>query len=228
MILNENWIYFSDRITWKSDLQYTIRSKAIDKTNNTENPNSGIVFMYDNKPPENLSIIINNNDVKTDSNRINLKLNSEDTGSGNYQMSFSYDKITWTELEDFQFTKDLIIPKNKGTIEIYFKVRDYAGNEAEPVGVSIIIDENSNKDKINWVLIGIITVVIMIVAIILFFLFIKPRMGGRNESEDKKKEEPQKPVEPDQKQYDSQQNQYQSLYNQSPSQQRQQKFPPYQ
>ena len=67
---NENWLptlgknlwtYDSSNITWVTDTQYNILSKAIDNINNNEIPRFGNTFMIDNKPPSPISVSINNN-----------------------------------------------------------------------------------------------------------------------------------------------------------------------
>ncbi|MCK5561755.1 MAG: Ig-like domain repeat protein, partial [Thermoplasmata archaeon] len=95
--------------------------------------------MFDNKPPEQ-SFIINNNAKFTNSLDVNLTLESEDSGSGVALMTFSNDGQKWFTWEPIDDYKLFNVSIGDGVKELYFKVQDRAGNIAEPVTNSIILD----------------------------------------------------------------------------------------
>ena len=61
--------------------------------------------MLDNKPPDHLSIKINNGVEITNSTLVILSLTAKDSGSGVSLMSFSPDGENWTGWENFTKTK---------------------------------------------------------------------------------------------------------------------------
>lgn len=136
----KKWSYDTTEIPWITGDFYTISSQAADKIDNLEIPSSGITFMYDAEPPENLEIFINNETEYTKSSEVILSLQAEDIGSGIYQMSFSTDSAIWSDWELFNTTRLFKLPGGDGIKTIYFKVRDYIGNIAEPISDSIILD----------------------------------------------------------------------------------------
>lgn len=123
------WSYDPCSIDWITDIYYNIRSRAIDNAGNYEIPSEGIIFMYDDKPPDN-SIIINNNLKYTKSTHVNLSLTAEDTGSGVYFVSYSTDGISWSAREQFKYTKPYKLHKVDGIKSIFYKVEDRARNKA--------------------------------------------------------------------------------------------------
>ena len=133
------WTYNASDVPWVTDTYYIIRSRSADKVGNTEIPGTGITIMYDNKPPD-LLISINNDDEYTSSTTVILSLQSEDSGSGTSQMEFSTDGILWSGWETFDITRSFDLSANDGEKIVYFKARDRAGNTAKPVFDSIILD----------------------------------------------------------------------------------------
>ncbi|WP_455391979.1 Kelch repeat-containing protein [[Eubacterium] cellulosolvens] len=136
----EQWSYNSSSIQWSTGNRYLIRSRAIDNAGNLESPGSGIVFNYDNSPPEQLSIQINNGEEFTQTTEVNLTLHAVDVGSGCTQMVFSIDGLNWSNWEPFAAEKAFTLTTNDGVKTVYFKVMDRAGNIAEPVYDTIILD----------------------------------------------------------------------------------------
>jgi hypothetical protein len=134
------WYYDSNNIQWSSDLKYNIQSRAKDRGKNLETPGSGITFMFDIKPPTKLKIVINNDKEFINTTGVDLNLNSEDSGSGVYNMSFSTDGITWTQWEPYNISKTFILSTGDGEKIVYFKVQDRAGNIADHVVDSIFLD----------------------------------------------------------------------------------------
>ncbi len=134
------WSFNASAISWSTGNQYLIRSRAIDIANNLEIPSSGTFFTFDDKPPVALNISINNDDIYTASTNVILTLQAEDIGFGISEMSFSTNGTVWSEWGTFNSTKVFNVSVGDGRKFVYFKVRDYAGNIAEQVFDSIILD----------------------------------------------------------------------------------------
>ena len=71
---------------------------------------------------------------------------------GEIQMSFSMDSITWTSWEPFSRERKFTLPPDDGEKTVYLKVKDEAGNVAEPVFDSIVLytivlDKKPDDDK---------------------------------------------------------------------------------
>jgi hypothetical protein len=142
----ESWYYYTRNVSWTNDSFYIAFSRAIDNVGNVEVPRFGITFMYDNKPPT-LSMIINNGDEFTRQSNVILSLNSEDTGSGVTEMAFSTNRETWAEWKTFNITMSFNLPVGDGEKTIYFIVQDRAGNVAEPVYDTIILDSTPPEER---------------------------------------------------------------------------------
>lgn len=100
----------------------------------------------DTIPPGWLNITINENDEFTNSNNISLTLNGVDYISGISKMAFSMDNISWTDWESFQRITYQNLPIGDGKKIVFFKAQDLAGNIAQPVFNSIILDTNPPKN----------------------------------------------------------------------------------
>ncbi|WP_455391618.1 Kelch repeat-containing protein [[Eubacterium] cellulosolvens] len=134
------WSYDSSKVTWDSDVEYIIRSRGLDNGGNIEIPGPGNTFMFDDQPPYALMISINNDQKYTNSKYAELSLLAEDSGSGVYNMSFSTDGTQWTAMEPVGLSRAIILPPEDGEKVVYYKVQDRAGNIAEPVVDSIVLD----------------------------------------------------------------------------------------
>ncbi len=135
----EVWSYDSSNIKWITDNEYHIISCACDKAGNIEFPGAKNIFMYDDQPPT-PSISINNGDDYTTSTSVSLSLQVEDSSSGVSLMSLSTDGIEWSEWEPFISTKAFELSNEDGEKRVYFRVQDSAGNIAEQIFDSIILD----------------------------------------------------------------------------------------
>lgn len=136
----EQWSINTSNIPFTTGDHYLIQSRSIDKTDNVEIPGPGITFMYDAKPPENLQIFINNDDEYTSSTGVILSLQAEDVGSGLSQMSFSTDHTIWSKWEIYNSSRSYELSAVDGKKTIYFKVKDFTGNEATHVFDTITLD----------------------------------------------------------------------------------------
>jgi hypothetical protein len=145
-----------DQITWTSwetfdtakslviptnDGVKTIYFRTRDLVGNIAEPVSGTIIL-DTEPPENMFIHINNGATYTNQYTVTLTLGAIDTLSGLGDMAFSTDGITWSDWTEFKNTETYTMSSEipDGTVNIYFKARDIAGNIAEPVFSIIILD----------------------------------------------------------------------------------------
>ncbi len=134
-----DWTYDTNNILWFSDTYYLIRSRATDMVGNVEHPSQGNTFMYDNKPPKQ-SIIINNDEMYTNSTTVILSLDGEDSGSGVSVLAYSLDDKHWSSWEPFVNERSYTLTTQDGEKNIYFRVQDLAGNIANSVFDTIILD----------------------------------------------------------------------------------------
>jgi len=102
-------------------------------------------IIFDSTPPEDLSIVINDGSEFTNSIDINIILTAKDTTSDINSISISYNGKEWFAWEDFTPLKFITLPKNSedGEKTIFIRAIDNAGNLADPVSDSIILDDTS-------------------------------------------------------------------------------------
>jgi sugar lactone lactonase YvrE len=135
----DEWSFDSRDVLWETDNQYVVTSRATDMARNIEQPGFRVTFMYDDQPPLG-SIIINNGEEYIRSNDVTLSLTGDDTGSGVAQIAFSVDNESWSTWQPFIPEKSFILPLLDGSKIVYFKVQDRAGNIADPVFDTIVLD----------------------------------------------------------------------------------------
>jgi hypothetical protein len=140
------WSLNSTLIKWATGDYYNVRSRAIDATGNAETYGDGITFMYDAKPPEPISIFINNGDEYTNSNTASLALSADDSGSGVAEMAFSNDGFIWSDWEEFNTSREVDMQLGDGEKTISYRVRDHTGNIADSVFDTIILDTTPPQD----------------------------------------------------------------------------------
>lgn len=140
------------------------------------------IITFDSKPPSFVEILINNGNSTTDSKSVTLLLIANDETTGVFQMAFSTNSKNWSEWENFSNQKSFDLSPGDGEKIIYFKVKDEAGNIAEPVSDTILLDttppksddeemilENVLKEKRSYFLIGLLVIIIIIILIFTFF-----------------------------------------------------------
>jgi hypothetical protein len=137
----EEWIYDASEVDWTTDNYYLITPLAADKAGNPKVSEPGNSFMYDDQPPEQ-SLVINNNNEFTNSEVVELSLEYDDSGSGVALMAVSNNNVEWSDWESINTIKKYNFTSGDGDGEkvVYFKVQDRAGNIAESVIDSIILD----------------------------------------------------------------------------------------
>jgi hypothetical protein len=134
-----SWSFNSTFVMWSTDTEYKILSRGTDNAGNIEIPVLGTNFIYDDHPPKDLSISINNDNEFTKFTSVTLSIYTQDTGSGLNTMSFSTDSINWTTWESYNTTKSFNLLSGDGEKFIFIKVKDNANNYAI-ANDSIILD----------------------------------------------------------------------------------------
>ncbi|WP_455392588.1 Kelch repeat-containing protein [[Eubacterium] cellulosolvens] len=164
-----------------NDGEKRIFFKVRDSVGNIAEPVFDSIIL-DTTPPYSLSISINNGDSETNATLVNLDLSAFDNTSGINEISFSIDGESWSDWESFVSERLFTLPPNDGEKTVYFRVKDRAGNIAEPISTKIMLkttppEEESyppkrSSDSIEiWMILLII--IIILIAIIIAGLIIK-------------------------------------------------------
>ncbi|MCK5559506.1 MAG: hypothetical protein KAJ51_02890, partial [Thermoplasmata archaeon] len=96
--------------------------------------------MYDNSAPDPITIFINSGDEYARYNLATLSLGAKDLGSGISKMALSTSGESWSAWEPFNTTRSFDLSAGDGEKTIYFKVKDFIGNIADPVQDEIFLD----------------------------------------------------------------------------------------
>jgi hypothetical protein len=129
----------------QSDGIHSITLRAYDKAGNYQD--ESIEIFVDTTPPESLSILINDGATQTNTTNVTLTLDAIDSLSGLYQMAFSTDGSKWSNWENYSEKKLYSLSDGDGSKTIYFKVIDLAGNEANPIYATIILNTTIVTNK---------------------------------------------------------------------------------
>jgi hypothetical protein len=124
------------------DGEKSVYFKVMDNAGNVIDPASSSIIL-DTTPPNLLSIQINNGKLETNATTVNLNLQALDETSGVSQISLSNDGVTWSAWEDYTELKYYTLQPGDGKKTVHFKVKDHAGNIAEPVSETIILNTTS-------------------------------------------------------------------------------------
>jgi hypothetical protein len=116
----------------------TVRVDIKDIAGNSERASDTIIL--DTKPPYSLAVTINRGDTETKTTSVELKLDAKDNTSGLDKMSLSSNGKTWGDWIPFSTSLSYDLPSGDGEKTVYFKVVDKAGNTANPVSASIILN----------------------------------------------------------------------------------------
>jgi hypothetical protein len=188
-VLGPIWIRAEGTTLWRvncslDDGIYNVRSRAVDIIGNVQEIDSEITFMVDSTPPNNLSVTINHGDENTTVQLVELSLSCGADTSGVEEMCFSLDGAKWGEWTRFNLTHILSLGSEYGEKKVYFKIRDRAGNEADPVFDTIMYNitaptvdgENEGKDDdpYPWIL-AIPILVLMIVAFVVILSLLRQK-----------------------------------------------------
>jgi chitodextrinase len=93
----------------------------------------------DTIPPSNPTIVINSNQIKTNTTQVTLILSATDNTAVS-MMRFSNDNITWTAVEDYLTVKDWILSSDDGVKTVYVQFADAADNWSSVASDTIILD----------------------------------------------------------------------------------------
>jgi hypothetical protein len=127
------------------DGKKTVHLRIKDLAGNIAGPVSDSIIL-DTTLPEIHSVSLNSGNKYTNSILLDVKLDCYDLLSGIDEMSFSFDGLSWTNWEPFMQDISIFIPLGDGTKNIYFKVKDIAGNEGEIASESIVFDTTSPQE----------------------------------------------------------------------------------
>jgi len=125
-----------------NDEEKSIYFRVKDHAENVAEPKYDKIIL-DRTTPEKLSIVINDDAEYTNSGFVTLALDAFDETSGLDLMAFSFDAESWENEEEFEDSKTVKVPPGDGSKIIYFKVTDKAGNTADFVNDSIILDSTA-------------------------------------------------------------------------------------
>jgi parallel beta-helix repeat protein len=197
----DNYDTFKEYILPVGDGVKSIFYFVKDRANNSATTNDSIIL--DTAAPESLVIQINNGSNETNTTKVNLELSAYDNLSGISWMSFSADKIEWTEWINYSNTTHYHLSSGDGEKIIYFRVIDRSGNIAKPVWSTIILnqtvpkenetvnndepkdEEEGDKDFIlYYYLIFLIIIIILILILIFFKVFRGKTLLSRKNNQD--------------------------------------------
>ena len=139
-----NWEDFNTSRSFElpaGDGKKTIYFRVQDFTENIANPVADTIIL-DTTPPEDLSVVIEDNAKYANTNRVKVDVKASDKLSGVGEISFSYDGVKWLDWGPFTQTRFINFPGDisQGEVKIFFRAKDNVENIAEPVYDSIILD----------------------------------------------------------------------------------------
>jgi hypothetical protein len=135
-----------------------------DNVGNTNYLNhSSTVLKFDETPPQNLLIKINDNNQYTNSEEVMLALSAQDLLSGISEMALGSESGVGSVWQPYNSSQRYELSVGDGNKTIYFQVKDYAGNIAQtsdsiildtapPHSISLFINNGStetNSTKVN-------------------------------------------------------------------------------
>jgi hypothetical protein len=103
--------------------------KVSDKAGNIAGMVSDSIIL-DTTPPEQMSILINEDAEFTNSTTVALALTAQDLTSGVKNMSFSFDGVYWDAWDEFNKSKAMDLITGDGEKTVYFRVKDMVDNIA--------------------------------------------------------------------------------------------------
>ena len=128
---------FSNQLS--DDRNHYFHICAIDNAGNASQAVHYGPFQIDTHPPEDGTIVINNNDDETSATSVTLSLTAVDLGSGLKSMQFSNDGINWTSPEDYSAIAHHFLDSGKGERTVYARFSDKAGNWTDTSATDTIV-----------------------------------------------------------------------------------------
>ncbi len=183
-----SWVPYETQLSnslTSGDGEKKIYFRLRDKANNIAIPVTDSIIL-DTTPPHSLSIRINNGSLTTNSRLVSLQIRALDDTSGVEQISFSTDEVVWSDWENYSEVKDYLLTPMDGLKTIYFKVKDRAGNIAEPQSSSITLNtiqpqkeehkENKSSEGFEfWPYLFLIIVLLIVIISVLLAIYIRNR-----------------------------------------------------
>lgn len=126
--------------TFTTEGHHNISYYSIDVSNNTESISTTRIKIDKTLPISN-NIIINSNATYTNTMNVQLSVSANDMLSGLWLMQFSDDGIGWSSWQNYSETTTYTIPSGDETKTVYFRVKDQAGNIANSIYDTIILDQ---------------------------------------------------------------------------------------
>ncbi len=132
------WMAYATNRAWdlsSGDGPKTVYARFMDAAGNISTAVSDIITL-DTAAPEYCSLSINSGAAYTNSLNVTLSLSAE----GARQMRFSNNQSTWSSWVSYATTAAWSLTEGEGTKWVYAQFRDAAGNTADWVQDSIILD----------------------------------------------------------------------------------------
>jgi hypothetical protein len=139
-----DWKDFDDEVKYElteGDGGKRVFLKVRDEVGNIAEPVYDSIIL-DTTPPRNLTILINNGSAFTEFRDVVLRLGAVDDTTEVDAMSVSNGGQNWGEWQTFGNLYYHKLSEGEGNINVYFRVRDSAGNVADSVSASILFDPN--------------------------------------------------------------------------------------
>ena len=137
-----SWAPYAKTQEWAlspGDGPKTVYVRVKDKASNEGAVVTASVIL-DTMAPSSLSIAVNGGAAMTNSTKVSLVLGATDLTSGVSDMALSENGVVWGNWMPYTSKMTYTLSDQNGPRQIYFKVRDKAGNLAEPTNTSIMLD----------------------------------------------------------------------------------------
>jgi N-acetylneuraminic acid mutarotase len=180
-----------------SDGQHQVVVRAYDTAGNYREA-SATVFI-DKTPPVQIQLRINEGEKSTKSKEVTLFIAASDAFSGLNATCFSNDGIFFSDWEPFTTSKEWNLTAETGSKSVYIKVKDKAGNEADPVSASIkyaLASTETRSDIMPLLAIVLVLIIAMGVGAIAWRVSRKgkAKVGLSEPQEEEPKQAPKGPV----------------------------------
>jgi hypothetical protein len=139
---------------------HTVTVRAFDIAGNRVEGNASVFI--DASAPMNVSVGMTSGKKSTATRAISLAIHASDAYSGLDSMCFSNDGLVYSAWENFSPLKNWTLSPSAGDKTVYLKVRDRAGNEADPVSTLVGYGKAQNgKTNLSIALVVIIAVAVV-------------------------------------------------------------------
>jgi hypothetical protein len=191
--------FSSDNLTWSpwepfskigsytllgSDGEKIVYSRIRDQAGNIGITSDMIIL--DTTPPGILEIIINDGALSTERTEVTLKLTASDQLSGVDKMSFCTLDQNWSSWEDFSDVRSFNLTTENGEKQIFYRVKDKAGNIAVPASARITLvlptpeTQKQKPDDTNWLLLILIIIIIIVILLISIKMIVNKKKRNKS------------------------------------------------